>query len=394
MTRFPICIGLLLASLWPAGCGGGKTTAPDSAAGDPEGPALGQIPKSAPRNIEPEPGGNFLVSFPLGSIVSGGVVKDGIPALTDPIFVSASSPQADYVRENDIVLGLTIGGEARAYPHNIGWWHEIVNDRIAGRSVVVSLCPLTGTGMVHDGEGDDGKRVALGVSGRLFNNNLVMYDRRDPWNQETFYPQMLGRGVSGPRAGSDLELLPVVETTWRFWKQMHPDTRVISKTTGHSRSYVSYPYGNYRDPSTPPTFQTTPSPAANTAYDLYGPKEMVLGVRFGEIAMAYPFASMDANAVINDVVASNPIVVVFYEEERLALAFDRTVDGEVLTFEKVAATGSVFPFAMQDAETGSQWNLMGESLSGSMAGKRLRQIPAHNAFWFAWVTFWQNTGVF
>lgn len=397
MTRISTCLWLGLALVWTGACGGdnGSSSTGGSASPptDQEGPALSQIPKSAPKDLEPEPGGNFLTGFPLNRIVSGGVVKDGIPALTDPMFVSPSDSRAAYVRENDIVMGLYVNGEAKAYPHNIGWWHEIVNDEIGGEPVVVTLCPLTGTGMVFSGEGLDGERIKLGVSGRLFNNNLIMYDRRDPNNNETWYPQMLGEGVTGPRKGEALELLPVVETTWRFWKELHPETVVVSEITGFNRSYTTYPYGSYREPSSGPSYSVFPSLFDNAAYDLFEPKEMTLGVRFGDIAMAYPFATMATEAVINDDVAGEPIVVVYYERERMALAFDRTVNGDVLTFERVGNAAGPFPFALEDTDTGTTWNLLGEALDGPLAGNRLRQLPAHNAFWFAWSSFWQNTGV-
>ena len=91
-------------------------------------------------------------------------------------------------------MGIVINGEPRAYPHNIGWWNEIVNDRIGDQSVVVSLCPLTGTGQVFNATDSDGSQIEFGVSGLLINSNLVMYDRRDG---ETLYPQMIYTAING-----------------------------------------------------------------------------------------------------------------------------------------------------------------------------------------------------
>jgi predicted small lipoprotein YifL len=127
------------------------------------------------------PAKNFLDvnRFPINLLISGGVSKDGIPALTRPDFVSPSSNGASYLSDSDMVLGVFINGVAKAYPHNIGWHHEIINDEISGQHIVVTFCPLTGTGLVFDGRGDDEAPIELGVSGLLFNNNLVMYDRRD-----------------------------------------------------------------------------------------------------------------------------------------------------------------------------------------------------------------------
>ena len=148
-------------------------------------------------------------------LISGGPGIDGIPAMTNPEF--AALEQITYVQEDDLVLGVVMHGEARAYPENLGWRHEIINDNIGGQSISVTLCPLTGTGMVFNATDEDGSQIEFGVSGLLINSNLVMYDRRDI---ETLYPQMVYTGISGTFKGEKLELLPVVETTWAMWKKM------------------------------------------------------------------------------------------------------------------------------------------------------------------------------
>ena len=183
-----------------------------------------------PVNRAPLGGGHFLFDFNVvqNLILSSGEGRDGIPALTDPLFVDADDPAAGYLLDDDIILGLAVNGEAKAYPHNIGWAHEVVNDVIGGQPVIVSLCPLTETGMVFNGEDGSG-RIEVSVSGLLFNSNLIMHDRRDGGDNITLYPQMLSVGVAGPRLGNELALQPVVETTWRFWKQLYPDNRVIAE---------------------------------------------------------------------------------------------------------------------------------------------------------------------
>ena len=186
---------------------------------------------------------NFLdvPSFPYDQIQDGGPSKDGIPALTDPTFVKPDDRTVFYLRDDDLILGVAVNGQAKAYPHNILWHHEIVNDLIGEHPIIVTLCPLTGTGMVFDGKDRDGSRITVGVTGLLFNNNLIMYDRRD---DQSLYPQMIFRSIQGPRIGRDLTLLPVVETTWRYWKQLYPNTTVISGSTGVYTigTYFSYPY--------------------------------------------------------------------------------------------------------------------------------------------------------
>jgi hypothetical protein len=146
--------------------------------------------------------------------------------------------QSGYLQAHDVV----IDGEARAYPHNVGWWHEIVNDQINGHAFSVTFCPLTGTGLVYDGglidESSNGERLTLGVSGLLYSTNLVMYDRRDG---ETLYPQIFSTAVSGIRKGSTLDLRPVVDTTWGAWRQLYPETLVMAPGPYETRRYLVYP---------------------------------------------------------------------------------------------------------------------------------------------------------
>ena len=250
--------------------------------------------------------------------------------------------------------------------------------------------------MVFNGLGSTGDRITAGVSGLLFNNNLIMYDRRD---NRTLYPQMISRGIQGPREGEELSLMPVIETTWGYWKDLYPDTKVISGQTGvyFQEQYEFYPYrsggSDYRQDDTYILFQSTPEAEDNPTRELYDAKSVTLGVRFGEIANAYPFGELGDRAVINDTVSERDLVVVWWAPARLAILFSRVVGGRSLTFSMASESDGVNPFFLQDAETGTLWNLKGEAISGTLVGERLIQVPAHNAFWFAWATFWQNTGI-
>ena len=325
-------------------------------------------------------------SFPLGLIVSGGVAKDGIPALTNPAFVISS--EVSFVAEHDLVLGLVVDGVAKAYPENIGWWHEIVNDEIGGKSVSVTFCPLTGTGLAFAAA--DGGQLELGVSGRLYNNNLVMYDRRDG---ETLYPQLYFTGIHGSRKGESLTLLPVVETTWRTWKRLHPDTEVVAGGTYAESRYTRYPYGGYRTDDEFLIFSLSPSidRNRNTYAADYGRKDPMLGVRLNGEPKAYLFDKMGRRAVINDEVGGVDIVVIWDEDSHLALPYSSVVDGQQLIFDIAPDDG--FPFSLIDDETGSLWDINGVAIDGPLAGTQLAQVPAHNSFWFAWVTFWEETSV-
>lgn len=351
-------------------------------------------------------GGNFLdvATFPTDRFEFGGD-RDEIEALIDQRMVPIGDPTTSYLQLDDRILGIEINGEARAYPHNMFWWHEVANDIVGGVPIVVSYCPLTGTGMAFDARDSDGSRIILGVSGLLFNNNLVMYDQRD---QETLYPQITGRGVTGPRTGATLKQIPVVETTWGYWQQLHPTTLVLSGFTDFDPGglYSNNPYirdniqgvsGTVdinRDLHDHIPFPLTLPIDQNPIGSVLQNKDLVLGVRFGEIAKAYPTVNLGNRAVINDDVDGNPVVVVWHENEKMIVPFSRQIEGQTLTFDMIESDQSTFPYLLKDQETGTVWNLRGEAFRGQHTGKRLTQIPATNAYWFALATFWQNTGIY
>ncbi len=324
---------------------------------------------------------------------SGGVPRDGIPAMTNP---QAVSPQeAHYLSDEDLVLGVVANGEARAYPHNLGWKHEVVNDRLGGQYISVTFCPLTSTGLVFDATAADSTQIELGVSGLLINSNLVLYNRND---EETLYPQMMHAAISGPTKGDKLKLLPVTETTWGLWKKMHPQTTIAQASTGldHYPSYIQklypaetyrrYPYGDYRSNHAMLMFPPTTARPGNEL----AAKEMVLGLRHHSKSKAYPFSRMPDGAVINDQLADMPVLVLFDKKSATAISYSRNVDGKVLHFFTVKSDDDL-PIAMRDDETNTQWNMLGQAVSGPLVGSQLQQLPAYNAMYFAWSAYWPET---
>ena len=341
-------------------------------------------------------GRNFLnpLTFPHDRIESV-YEKDATRALIDPRFVPFASAEAQYLSDDDLVIGVRLNGISKAYPHKMAWYHLIVNDRIGGQPIAVTFSPLTGSGIVFAAwSGGAINRLKFGASGELFNNNLIMYDLND---DQIRYPQMTHTGISGVRAGWVLNTPPFVETTWRYWKQLHPDTFVISINTPgayDASEYDVYPYGIYRDPDSAPKFQVYPSLEDNPLAGLYSPKEMTFGVRFIEKPKAYPASALGDEAVINDTLAGRNIVVVWYGAEQMAVAFSRKYGQRTLVFDRVPSTSHTYPFMMRDRETRSTWDLRGRAIAGPLKDSVLQQIPGHSAFWFAWITFWQDTEVY
>ena len=321
--------------------------------------------------------------------------KDATRALIDPRFVPAASAEARYLSDDDLVIGVRLNGISKAYPHKMAWYHQIVNDRIGGQPIAVTFSPLTGSGIVFAAwSGGAINRLKFGASGELFNNNLIMYDLND---EQIRYPQMTHTGISGVRAGWILNTPPFVETTWRYWKRLYPDTFVISSNTPGAfdvSDYSVYPYGSYRDAESAPRFQVFPRLEDNPLAGLFSPKELTFGVRFVEKAKAYPTSVLGEEAVINDTLAERNIVVVWYAAEQMAVAFNRDYAQRTLTFDKIASTLQTYPFMLRDRETHSTWDLKGRAIAGPMKDNVLLKIPGHGTFWFAWITFWQDTEVY
>lgn len=172
-----------------------------------------------------------------GEILPGGPPRDGIPALDDPAAVPA-----DAARWSDemVVVGVSLGGESRAYPLPLLVWHELANDELGGTPILVSYCPLCGTALVFDRR-LDGEARRFGVSGLLYRSDLLMFDRRTG----SLWSQIHARAVTGPLEGRRLRVLRSRMQSWGAWRARHPDTTVLTPDTGHQRRYGASPYGDY-----------------------------------------------------------------------------------------------------------------------------------------------------
>ncbi|MDA1229335.1 MAG: DUF3179 domain-containing protein, partial [Planctomycetota bacterium] len=179
-------------------------------------------------------------SIAVKEILRGGQPRDGIPAISNPKFVAASA--ADYMAPADLIVGVVINNSARAYPLRILNYHEIVNDRMESTPFAVTYCPLCDSVCVFDRRTPLGERE-FGVSGLLYNSNVLMYDRRG--KPESLWSQLKKTGVTGPGMEKSLKTLPVELTTWNDWKTRYPESEVLSLDTGHRRDYSSSPYGSY-----------------------------------------------------------------------------------------------------------------------------------------------------
>ena len=268
-------------------------------------------------------------------IRSGGPPVDGIPAISKPRFATADA--ARFLLPQDRVIGVVIEDKARAYPLKILDYHEAVNDRIGDVPFAVTYCPLCDSAAVFDRRGDAGE-TEFGISGLLFNSNVLLYDRQ----RESLWSQVKSESIAGPRVGETLGALPMELTTWDDWRARHPQTEVHSTNTGHRRDYNRSPYANYFA-SPQLMFPVDPLDRRLPA------KTRVLGVWGPESQRAYPVSA--------------------FESARQPLELGQQLDGREFTLVYNPRARSL---RIIDADEGLQWMY---------------------SFWFAWAALRPETEV-
>lgn len=307
---------------------------------------------------------------PKDEVVDGGPGKDGIPSIDNPKFIDASS--ATFLSDDDLVVGIIVNNEIRAYPHKILDYHEIVNDEIEETPLTISYCPLTGTAFAWSSVSGN-TRTTFGVSGLLYNANLILYDR----NTDSYWSQLKLQCVNGELIG-DLPILePVVETTWKTWKTMFPSTQVLSLETGFSRDYSEYPYGPYKTNHDYFVFRAFPENESLPS------KQRVFAIINDNKSKVYPFSNMSGGKVIKE--AFNGTNYLIVGNNNIINAFELTTDELNLDFT-YSPNGEVF---FIDNE-GTHWNIFGNAISGPKLGSTLKPTKSVASYWFAVAAFYPN----
>lgn len=313
---------------------------------------------------------------PLDQIVSGGPPPDGIPSIDNPKFISVQEADRN-LEDSELVLGLNINGDVRAYPLQIMVWHEIVNDKVGNTPVAVTYCPLCFTNQVFNRTMNDGKTLEFGTSGKLYNSNLVMYDR----TTKSLWSQAMAQGIVGKFAGIKLERVPFDVAYWKEWKQLYPESKVLSTDTGSSRPYGADPYGDYY------TNGDVLFPVSG-GDDRLGLKEIVIGFENEGQHKAYKLQEIEDKKVINDKVNGKPVVL-FSLYPFMVRSYDPVVEGQILEFNY-----NIKGINFVDKQTSSLWNFEGKAISGQMKGKQLTRLPFDEGFWFEWIAFHAETELY
>ena len=315
----------------------------------------------------------------LEEVVSGGVPLDGIPSLDNPPMLPAS--EAGYLRKDELVFGVEVGGETRAYPHRFLSWHEMLNDVVGGEPITLSYCTLCGTGILYSGADVAGQDRTFGTSGLLYRSNKLMYDR------ESFnlWSNISGAAVVGKlaAAGARLEVLPMTLTTWEEWLAEHPETTAID-LEGVRRALAHLPFRFPYEPGAADTARRGVSFPVWQKNDRLERNAEVFAIEINGAPKAYALDSVLAEGLVHDVLGGVDIVLVASPGSGAVRAYQS--GGEVFSRGEGALT-------LVDA-SGGRWRVTEHALEPEGDGRPLPRLArGHAAYWFGWYGFYPQTEV-
>lgn len=307
-----------------------------------------------------------------GDPVMRGLPRDAIPAIDNPVFVPAA--RAGFMRGDEYVIGITDGTTTKAYSALHLNAHEIVNDTLGGRAIAVTWCPLCYTGIVYD-RVVEGRTLSFGVSGLLWRENLVMYDREtDSW-----WSQASGRAIQGTLRGRELTMVSATMVTWQTWLQKYPQTLVLEKTGSRSTIDVYARYHASSDLGV--TGRMRPGAGRIAA------KTRIVGFRLDGRAFAVELSRLPSSGILIATAAETPVVVAGVPDGSGARIF--RAGGHAFGVENRNGQS-----VLVDEASRSAWDAFeGRARQGAMAGSRLEEVPASMSYWFAWQAFFPSTTV-
>lgn len=302
---------------------------------------------------------------------------DDIPAIfaNDAIFVDVGTGNLEWPPD-ELVIGVEINGQSRAYPVRLLSLHEIVNDVIGGQPVAVTWCPLCYTAIVFN-RVIGGRELTFGVSGYLYRNNLVMYDHQT----NTLWSQALAQAIRGAQRRTFLEMLPSTLSRWEAWQELYPGTTILSaEKMGKKADSIIDPYAGYYNSG------SAGIAGVKNPDDRLGPKSLVVGFQLGEHIRAYPLDTIQVSGFINDILGVTGLLLIYDDELQTVRAYD----SGSLAFEMDAQTGF-----MRDGKTGSLWDpKTATAIEGSFKGQTLPRLASPLVYWFAWADIHPNSELY
>jgi len=278
----------------------------------PTTPATPTTPKPNTSNAEPQVEPTATSRVTAKNLYHGGIDKDGIPALLNPQFVAATETP---FKDDALIIGITHNGVSKAYPYGILTWHEIVNDVIGDLPIAVTLCPLCDTNPIFIRKIDN-NIVNFGVSDKLFQSCLVMYDHLS----ESLWSQPWGLGIAGERNNTVLQQIPGIKTTLGKWRAVYPDTVVLSTATGYNRDYNSYPYGLYA------TDNAIMFPVRNTEKLTASSKDIISYIYVHNNTRPKDMFSGNAYAINHNLAQQQPMAPFSFGDQMLRVVWDDKFD--------------------------------------------------------------------
>ncbi len=309
---------------------------------------------------------NWLI--PKGEIINRGTPDDLIPALDEPSTINMSS--VDFLEDDDLILGVNVNGEFRAYPIGMLNYHEAVNDNIRTTETLISYSPLSGSSAAWNRGDLMGISSTFGISEVIYKSNHILYDRQT----NSHWLPMMYECVNGELEGYNPETYQVVETAWGNWKAMFPGTRVLSPSTGYDFDYEVDPYEAYKQSDTI-HFYTQPID------DQLSLKEKVHAILVRDRAKIYRFASFgDTTTIAMDNFQGQSVVVVGNKAKKFIVSFSSQIQGGE---ELIFTPNQDAPNIIMEDNQGNKYDIFGLAVTGPDRGRNLNPTRSVTGYWFA-----------
>jgi hypothetical protein len=286
------------------------------------------------------------------------------------LLVNASS---DTTNRNNLVIGVAINNEAKAYPIEVIGYHHQVRDTIGGEAVMITYCTVCRTGRVYSPR----------VHGKPENFRLVGMDHFNAMFEDattkSWWRQQNGTAIAGPLKGSVLKEIFSQQMALGAWLALHPNSYVLQPDSNFRKQYADL------DGYDEDTLQSSLEKRDSASWQL---KSWVIGVNVNNNFKAYDWNKVAKNKLIEDDFEDIPLLLTMSNDERSFYALSRNTDNGILHF----AYDSTFSF-LRDDKTGSTWNINGLCIDGTLKGHQLKPVQAYQEFWHSWKTFHPRTMV-